>query len=258
MPPGTSTAQPPTIGRGWILTAKNLVFPQFCQACHARLLTEENGYFCPTCWELSPRIERPFCPRCGRPHEGAVGLGTRANFLCADCREQPPEHVRRIYGAARYTGAVREAIVLFKFLERRRLCDPLAELLADVVTTEMDPASYDILTPVPLHRVRERARGYNQSRLLAEAVQPLFPRAVLANALRRHRPTRAQSRLHTAKREKNVRGAFQASGECVHTQTVLLVDDVVTTGSTVNACADTLLRAGAAAVDVLTVAIARV
>jgi ComF family protein len=241
----------------WVLSIKNLLFPQFCQVCGVRLLTEENGYFCPTCWEMSPRIERPLCPRCGRPHEGAVGLGTRSNFLCAGCREHPPEHVRRVYAAALYTGAVREAIRLFKFLERCRLRGPLAELLAEVVAEEMDPEDYDLLVPVPLYWVRERGRGYNQSRLLAEALLPLFPNATLADALERVRSTHTQSRLPAKSRKENVRGAFRAAGDKARQKRVLLVDDVVTTGSTINECAGTLRCAGATAVDVLAVAMAR-
>ena len=74
----------------WTLAVKNLVFPIFCQECGRRLLTDDNGYFCATCWELMPRIERPFCTVCGRPHRAAVGLGTRSNFPCGHCLAAGP------------------------------------------------------------------------------------------------------------------------------------------------------------------------
>ena len=240
----------------WFLAFKNLFFPIFCKQCGFRLLTDENGFFCPVCWELSPRIRRPFCSRCGRSHPGAVGFGTLSNFPCADCRERPNPKIRRILGAALYDGAVREAIKLFKFYDKQRLARPLGALLEEFVWEELDRESYDLLLPVPLHPVRERLRGYNQSRLLAENVVHAFPNAHLDNSLRRIRPTRTQSLLKGEARRNNVKGAFAVLGDSCQKKRILLVDDVVTTASTVTECAATLLRAGAAHVDVLAVALA--
>jgi ComF family protein len=241
----------------WSLTLKNLFLPIFCRTCGMRLLTEENGFFCPTCWELSPRIRRPFCTRCGRPHKGAVGFGTQSNFPCAACREKRPTAIRRIYGAAYYADAVEEAIKLLKFHDKPRLAGPLGELMAEFARQEMDCDSYDALVPVPLHRVRERDRGYNQSRLLAEAVAPAFPRAALDDSLRRVRPTRTQSRLRSeAERLRNIAGAFAVIGDGLKGKTVLLIDDVVTSTGTAAECAKVMQRAGAAAVDVFAAALA--
>lgn len=240
----------------WALTLKNLFLPIFCKQCGLRLQTEENGFFCPTCWERSPRVERPFCTVCGRPHETMVGLGSLRNFPCALCRQRPPKHLRRVYGAARYEGAVAEAIRLLKFHGKQGLAGPLAALVGEFVAAEMDPAQYEALVPVPLHRVRERARGYNQSTLLAEALLPLFPNAAVDNALKRIRPTRTQSRLRGPDRKGNVRGAFAVLGESLRGKTVLLVDDVVTTSTTVSACAEALARAKAGPIDVLCAALA--
>jgi ComF family protein len=116
---------------------------------------------------------------------------------------------------------------------------------------------YDAVVPVPLHRVRQRWRGFNQAELIAEGAMRAFPRARLDRSLRRVRPTRAQSRLNSAAvRRANVRGAFAVDRESdFKGQTVLLVDDVVTTGGTVAECARALTRAGAQQVDVLAVAV---
>ncbi|HPO17451.1 MAG TPA: ComF family protein [Candidatus Hydrogenedentes bacterium] len=241
--------------RDWNLALKNLVFPIFCKICGERLLTDENGFFCPRCWESSPRIERPFCPLCGRPHAGLVGIGSQSNFPCADCRARPHPHIRRVYGAAEFDGAVALGIKLFKFYGRERMVKPLTDLLKDYIRREMDPEAYDVLVPVPLHRVRERSRGYNQSRLLAQGVLGEFSGASLDESLRRIRPTRTQSLLTGPVREANIRGAFAVMGYSLTGKGVLLVDDVVTTGGTVQECARVLHRAGVKWVDVLAVAL---
>lgn len=244
----------------WTLTLKNVFLPTFCKRCDARLLTEENGFFCPSCWESSPRITRPFCSFCGRPHKGAVGFGTLSNFPCADCRELPAakRSYRRIYGAAYYAEAVEEAIKLFKFHDKPRLAGPLGEIISAFALEELDCDRYDFLVPVPLHRVRERERGYNQSRLLAQEILAAFPNAQLDESLRRLRPTRTQSRLTLPQeRLRNVAGAFAVvDGPHLEGKRVLLVDDVVTTSGTVVECTGALLRAGVAEVDILAVALA--
>ena len=242
----------------WTLTFKNLVFPIFCSSCGLRLLTEENGYFCPTCWESSPRIERPFCSVCGRPHPIVVGLGSQRNFPCAECSAGATTYpFRMMRGAMRYEDAIANAIQLYKFNGKERLAAPLAERMAEFAEQELDVASYDVLTPVPLHKVRERERGFNQSRLLAQHLDSVFPNARIDESLRRIRPTRVQSRL-TCPRERraNVRGAFSVEPNgCFNGATVLLIDDVVTTGGTVTECAEVLLAAGAATVDVFVAAL---
>lgn len=245
------------IPQDWVLDLKNLFLPIFCKACGVRLLTEENGFFCPFCWESSPRIERPFCTGCGRPHESMIGYGARNNFPCATCREHPLPHLRRIYGAALFEGPVAEAVKLLKFQGKVRLAQPLGALLVELARTELDRDTYDYLVPVPLHSVRERARGFNQSRLLAQEALAAFPNARLEESLRRIRPTRTQSKLNGPDRTANVRGAFAVIGDKIARKKVLLVDDVVTTGGTVTECAAALQRAGAQVIDVLAVALSR-
>ncbi len=243
---------------GWTQTFKNLLLPIFCQSCGLRLLTDENGFFCPTCWEASRRIDRPFCTVCGRPQIVAIGLGGGPNFPCGPCSQRPPNApIRRIYGPATYSDAIGEAIRLFKFYGKRRLAHPLAEVMVEFAEQEMDVESYACITPVPLYRVRERERGFNQALLLVRAIQPAFPNAALERSLDRIRPTRIQSRLKSADaRRKNVRGAFAVSDAAAFRgKRVLLVDDVVTTGGTVTECARVLRAAGAEAVDVFAAAL---
>jgi ComF family protein len=237
------------------LPVKNLLWPEFCRECGVQLLTGENGYFCPGCWERSPAVRRPFCTGCGRPHAEMRGFGASENYPCADCRERPLPHVDRVYGAARYEDAVAEAVKLLKFHGKTRLAAPLAERMVDFAREEMPVGDYTLVCPVPLHRVRQRARGFNQAALLAERVMPAFPNATLDARLQRIRPTRTQSRLTPEARRSNLRGAFAVTGDSMNGDTVLLVDDVVTTAATVTECARVLRIAGAVRVDVFCAAV---
>lgn len=242
----------------WRLTWRNVFLPVYCKACDMRLLTEENGFFCPDCWHKAPWIDPPYCPLCGKPHDRMVGLGNAPNFPCAGCRERPAKHITRILAAARYDGVVKQAVRLFKFQGKRKLAEPLAESMRAHVDREGGPAAaYDLLIPVPLHRVRLRERGFNQSLLLLQELLQLFPGAKVDESLQRIRPTVAQSTLKAEERAANVRGAFAVVGDTVKGRIVLMVDDVVTTGGTVGECARVLRRAGAARVDVLSAALAR-
>jgi ComF family protein len=233
--------------RDWSLALKNIVFPIFCKQCGVRLLTEENGYFCPTCWEASPKITRPFCSLCGRPHKDATGFDTRSNFPCVECtsRDAAPSY-GRVWGARIYDESMREAVKLLKFNGKVRLAAALGEVMREFAMVEVPCEEYDYLAPVPLYRVRERERGFNQSLMLVEEILPAFPAASILTGLKRIRPTRTQSRLKDpGERKRNVEGAFAYEGESLKGRSVLLVDDVVTSGGTVSECARALRRAGA-------------
>jgi ComF family protein len=162
-----------------------------------------------------------------------------------------------MFGPAVYGEAIGEAIRLFKFQDKRRLVNPLAEVMVEFAENEMDLAFYTRIAPVPLYRVRERERGFNQALLLAKAIRGTFPNASLARGLQRIRPTRMQSRLKSADaRRKNVLGAFAVTdAKPYRGERVLLVDDVVTTGGTVTECARVLQEAGAESVDVFAAAL---
>lgn len=241
------------------LTAKNLIFPQYCQLCGRRILTEENLFFCPKCWEESPRIGRPFCPVCGRPSSHAAGLAYDRHILCGPCataKDDPP--YRHVAGAAYYMDAVEQAIKLLKFHGKTRLAGPLSALIAETAAREFHVDRYDLIVPVPLHRVRQRQRGFNQSLLLAEAIASSFPRAAVYPGLVRNRPTHTQSLLKSPEeRKRNVKDAFGAVDPALlGGKTVLLVDDVITSHGTVRECARVLREAGVEAVDVLVAALA--
>ncbi len=235
---GAPTAAPgPPLARAWRALVAAL-FPARCLGCRRR-----GAPFCPACWQALPRLRGTLCPRCARPLAVA---GT-----CAACARRPPA-LRAVRAACVYDGAIRAAIHRLKYGQERHLADPLAALLLECLAAR--PLTVDALVPVPLDRARARARGYNQAGLLAAPVAAALGVPVAADWLARQRPTRPQVGLSAAARRANVRGAFRCPTPDVAGRRVLLVDDVMTTGATLEACAEALVAAGAARVYGLVVA----
>jgi len=184
----------------------------------------------------------PLCECCGRE----VGAGNR----CQQCARERPR-IDGIRACSRFQGAVREAVHGLKYKDQRALAEPLADLM-ERIASELPPA--DAIVAVPLHPSRERVRGYNQSALLARELGRRVGLPVLEGA-RRTRDTANQVGLNRKAREVNVKGAFECSApQLVAGRSLLLIDDVCTTGSTLLACAEPLLRAKASAVWGLVVA----
>jgi ComF family protein len=176
-----------------------------------------------------------------------------APATCAACLRRPPPY-RDARSAARYTGVAREALHALKFRGQARLAAPLSDLLVDVCAAAA-PLLADLVVPVPLHPERERQRGFNQSALLARRLASRLRLPCRTRALERWRPTRPQTELTGRERRRNVRGAFSVAEPArVRDRHVMLVDDVLTTGATVLECSRVLVRAGARAVSVVTVA----
>lgn len=219
--------------------AVELLFPARCVGCN-----REGAFICEACQETLPLLEPPFCFLCSEPGRLTIGL-------CGNCWARPLliEGIRAPY---RMQGAVRKAIHALKYQGVRALAPTLGRLMAHFVTQQ--GLSADVLVPVPLHRKRERRRGYNQSLLLARATGKVIGLPVEPHALVRVRDTRSQLELRAEERQANVEGAFRARGETVAGRRVLVIDDVCTTGATLEACAIALKEANAASVWGLTLA----
>ena len=201
---------------------------------------------CAACWRGLERIRPPWCRCCGIP----IGIAG----LCGTCRRQRPRFAYA-RAAARYGGVVREAIHAFKFGRRRGLADPLGDLMTELGLSALPGATPDLLLPVPLHRRRERERGYNQALLLSRRLERAWGIPVAVDVLVRRGTTAPQADLDAPARRRNVRGAFAVTNpEAVFGRHVVLVDDVLTTGATAGECARCLLRAGASTVGVITIA----
>jgi len=229
-----------------------LVAPR-CAACDAPLDRPSGGPVCPACWAAVRAITPPVCDGCGDPLPSWRTAASRA-ARCPRCRRARRAVVRgRAVGA--YDGALRAIIHAFKYDGRRSLAAPVARLMAARGADVIEGA--EVAVPVPLHPRRRRARGYNQAADLAARL-PLPS----VDALRRTRHTPSQTGLPAGRRHRNVRGAFAPArrrpffhpGARVRGRVVLLVDDVATTGATLDACARVLLAMGAREVRALTVA----
>jgi ComF family protein len=191
------------------------------------------------------------CDRCQQPLSAAAALPDGSS-LCGPCRQGETVCDRlRTFGA--YDAELRQLIVLLKYNGVRPLARPLGQWLAILLHEHPELADVDALVPVPLHPRRQRARGYNQAELLATELCRWVQLPVERSCLRRVKDTPSQTGLTPAQRAENVRGAF-ACGAKLDSARILLLDDVCTTGATLNACARVLKRAGATRVTAATVA----
>jgi len=231
----------------WARVLLDVVFPSACEACDAALPVGAGVVLCTICRAGMPAPGLPWCDVCGVP-------GAFAGDRCAGCRTRRPAY-RRARAAGLYapdapTGsALARAVQRLKYGGRRRLAVPLGQLLASRYPFARDV----VIVPVPLHPRRLRARGFNQASLLADELGRMLRLPVAHAALVRSRPTVAQAGLAAALRRRNLRQAFRvARPGAVVGRKVVLIDDVLTTGATADACAVALRSAGAASVDVYT------
>jgi len=230
-------------------TLLDLVYPRQCAGC-GEAPTGESGHVCWDCLAGLRLIGAPFCDLCGDPAEGRV----EHEFCCSSCVRKAPAF-DRARSAARYRGTMRAILQSFKYGRETCLAADLVRLLDACVRTHYDAVRFDGVAFVPLHTRRERSRTYNQARLLARGLARCRGLPLLPAFLRRIRPTGSQTALKSAARRTNVRGAFAvADSAWVEGRRLLLVDDIMTTGATVNECARTLKAAGALGVYVVTVA----
>jgi ComF family protein len=226
-----------------------LFLPRQCAGCQKTWLHSHQGFWCEACREELPWIESPICPRCGRPYPKSP---SSPDHLCGDCL-QSAFLFDSARSATQHSGVVRKRIHQLKFGGRLFWVPPLGELLVDLFRRE-ESAPVDIIFPVPLHVKRLRQRGFNQAGLLAKAFGRMVGLPVSFDILVRKCWTEPQTRLNREERLKNVRDAFQVmdAGK-VEDLSVLIIDDVYTTGTTLDECAKTLKAAGASEVHALTV-----
>jgi ComF family protein len=210
------------------------------------------GVICDSCWKRVKPIEAPYCRQCGYAFPSKVIEPDKA--LCGACR-------RRIYrfdfarACGLFQDPLKEIIHQFKYRSHPSLARPLAGRLATLYSAHQDELRADVIIPIPLHSRRERERGFNQSFELSKHLAKLTGIRVERRWLRRTRPTKVQAGLSRRERRLNMRGAFEVSGKAqLEGRSVLLVDDVFTTGATLNECARILKQQGAGKVNALTIA----
>ena len=211
----------------------DLFYPERCVGCERRA----SDVLCRACFDALPCVGSPFCGRCGLPTAFATPL-------CGECK-----NVDFAFQSARaplkYDGVGKKVVHALKYRGYKRVVDRLA---APLLLQVIDDSRFDAVVPVPLHHSRRRKRGFNQAELLAGSVAGRL-RAPVSDTLEAVRSTRDQIELSAAQRRANVAGAYKAKGPL--RGRILLVDDVFTTGATMHACAETLLRAGASEIHAL-------
>lgn len=230
----------------------SVLFPAACRLCGRLLTTASRVPVCPNCLgRVRPLELLAFCEQCQRPLSLA-SQPTEVPALCGACRQGETSFDRlRTFGA--YDGELRELIVLLKYQAVRSLAETLGGWLALVVKRNPELAEVDALVPVPLHPRRQRRRRYNQAELLARDLARCSRLPVEPGWLSRVKDTPSQTGLTHAQRVENVRGAFATIAK-LDRKRILLVDDVCTTGATLNACARILKQAGAESVQAITAA----
>lgn len=215
----------------------DLFYPPGCLAC-GRSVECADIVLCASCLKVLTRLPEKGCARCGSPL-------VNGQNSCSTCVRQSPA-LELVRSVAWFIGPVPALIHRFKYQGLHRLSAFFAELMDSFSAgcEVVEPA--EVLVPVPLHRWRKLRRGYNQSEKLSEALAELSGKELVSDALIRVRRTRSQTRLTLEERKLNVAGAFKVKNpRRIHGRIVLLVDDVMTTGATLDACALTLKKAGA-------------
>jgi len=251
--PGPNPPMPPvaTLTAGLKKSSTRLldiVLPPRCLKCGA--VVDAVGALCATCWPAVAFLAPPHCAACGLPFEFDLG----ADALCGACAGERPVF-DRARAAFRYDEGSKDLILRFKHADRTDSAPAFARWMARAGDGLV--ADADLVTAVPLHWMRLFTRRYNQAALLATALGQLAGKPAVNDLLVRRKRTPSQGGLGAAARRRNVAGAFMIhprNRALVDDKRVLLVDDVMTTGATVSVCSSVLLRAGARAVDVLTLA----
>ncbi|MBZ0155372.1 MAG: ComF family protein [Alphaproteobacteria bacterium] len=227
-------------------TFLNLLFPSRCPSCDGPSASSLSHHpFCSACWEGIERYTAPACLLCGVP------TSSFHTTRCASCMKTPPPFSKTLFYGI-YDGTLKEAIHLLKFRGLKRLARPLGLLLA---TLPLPPAH--AIVPVPLHKKRLREREFNQTALLGRWLSKERAVPLLPDALRKTRETPHQTGRGREERLKNVLNAFDVPGTSagqVEGRDLLLLDDVITTGTTARECSRALAKAGARSVTVVALA----
>lgn len=218
------------VGRAFL----DFAYPPHCLVCR-QAIGEADQRLCGPCWGEIQACRQDRCPRCSCPG---------ASSPCTNCAAWDPGFERALV-LGDFSGVLREAIHLLKFQGHQELGHCLGRCLGQAPEFAQALPEVELLIPVPLHPARQRERGYNQSLRLAEGLAQVLHIPLCADRLKRQVATRQQARLDVEARHHNLEAAFRVAGELPAHTCIGLVDDVVTTGATLGACARALRLAGA-------------
>lgn len=225
----------------WGSTALDLLFPRHCVGCGTPMGEGTTGFVCALCDGRVPFVESPFCYQCALPFHGAV----TDPFVCAYCQDLEFQFERTVV-ACRAKGIARDCLHRFKYKDQPHVGPHLADWLVRGVKRWLSAADLDLVVPVPLHPRKQRHRKFNQSDYLARALGRAMGWPVQGGNLLRVKDTPTQTKLDARARAANMRDAFALRDPGPFAgKRVGVVDDVFTTGATLNGCARLLLHAGA-------------
>lgn len=225
----------------------DLIYPPRCPICHDVVPLGE-GLICTSCRPLPVRVGEPFCMKCGKP------LDSESREYCGGCMKRAHAFDRG-RGLFRYDDRMRASIAAFKYHGRREYSAYYAQELAAAMEGQIRRWQPEVLIPIPLHRSRKRERGYNQAELTAKSLGKIWKIPVDTKLLVRKKRTVPQKQLDECQRRENLKTAFQISADDVKYKTVLLIDDIYTTGSTMDAAALALKEKGVRKVYFLCISI---
>lgn len=215
------------------------VFPNKCPACHKVVLY--NELFCKECLD---KFDRPKGERC----QTCFSLKEKC-----DCKKHPKFHVKSA-APFLYKSAAKDSLITLKKLKHKRLARFFADNMARTIETEFKDVEFDAIIPVPLHKDKLKSRGYNQSELLAEEISLILNVPVKSGVLIQKDKAKSQHTLAYKERHSNVKGIYRAGGVPIECQRVLLIDDIMTSGATLNECAKMLRLEGVTKIYCITVA----
>lgn len=212
-------------------------YPPYCPICHSSL-KEEKSIVCENCWKQIPRLDKNY-------------------DIVAEIKSKLKGQVyfSQAYSVWHFIGPIQNIIHFLKYQNFRNVTHQMGKFMADMIREFNLPQEQLMLIPVPLHKTRIRERGFNQSLLLCISISSQLNIDYSDKVLVRTRYTQSQTKLNASKRQKNVANAFQVkSAESIRGKTIILVDDVITTGATMNACAQALARCGASEIILISAA----
>ncbi len=232
----------------YYLPVLDVLFPWRCQVCDSAMGFTVEQAICRRCLDQVQYIGSSVCRRCGT----LFGRGGGAGYLCGECIKKPPEWDVSL-SVIRYGPPVNTLLHRLKYNSDTTVLPALAEVITPFRANLK--INCDIIVPVPLHRKRLRRRGLNQALYLAQLFFPEQVQLICSSALKRERYTQPQTGLDGGERRRNLRGAFSlCDNNVIHGKHVCLVDDVYTTGTTLNECSRILRKAGATKITVVTLA----
>lgn len=230
----------------------DFIYPRICLSCKNKLAASSvDNIICWNCWQKIEKNKPPFCHSCGRQLKKA----DLTKGICPECANQR-FYFDRAFSPCIYTGVIKELIREFKYKNKDRLGKILSRLMIEFIKEYNLPMQeIDFIIPVPLHKIRLREREFNQAEILGKFIAQKFNKNLLTDILIRTRATKSQTELQPVKRLENIKGSFSIRNDLrLKGKNILLIDDVLTTGSTSSEAALTLKNAGAKIVFALSLA----